>query len=144
MNVAVSAEETVVLGEGIARLLGGEAGEDGIPLGDIRAKAASELTAYGQTLLAELEKRGYRVPPAVQLHSPDEGHVIALGDHPATSAISDLINNDLFLLKRFKEVEVLHVLLRRTELRKTGQPMTCQHFNLGLTSLGCIAFFTEG
>lgn len=144
MNVGVSAEESVALDEGIARFLGGgEASEGGISLGDVRAKAASELTAYGQILQAELGKRGIRIPPAIQLHSPDEGHVLALGDHPATTEISDLINNDMFLLKRFKEVEVLHVLLRRAELRMNKQPMTCQHFNLGVTSLGCIAFFTE-
>ncbi|SFN22786.1 hypothetical protein SAMN05660284_00925 [Formivibrio citricus] len=136
--------ESMTLDEGIARFLGvGETCEGGVPLGDIRVKAASELSAYGQVLQAELGKRGIRIPPAIQLHSPDEGHVLALGDHPATAEITDLINNDMLLLKRFKEVEVLHVLLRRAEQRINKQAMTCQHFNLGMTSLGCIAFFTE-
>lgn len=144
VSADVCSGESVILDEGIARFLGGgEASEDGIALGDIRAKAASELTVYGQILQAELDKLGIHIPPAIQLHSPDEGHVLALGDHPETAKITDLINSDMFLLKRFKEVEVLHVLLRRAELRTNQQPMTCQHFNLGVTSLGCIAFFTE-
>lgn len=122
----------------------GEAGDEGIRLSDIRAKAAADLTDYGRVLMAELGKLGIRIPPAIQLHSPDEGHVLAMGDNAGINQITDLINNDTVLLKRFKEIEVLHVLIRRAELRMTGQPMTCQHFNLGLTSLGCIAFFTEG
>ncbi|MDR3411805.1 MAG: hypothetical protein P4L87_12835 [Formivibrio sp.] len=133
-----------MLDEGIARFLGvTDAGVEGIRMADVRAKAASDLTVYGANLVDALSKLGIHIPPAVQLHSPDEGHVIAMGDHPALQQITDLINNDLSLLKRFKEVEVLHVLMRRAELRLAGKPMTCQHFNLGLTSLGCIAFFTE-
>lgn len=129
---------------GVARFLGiSETGDDGIRLADIRAKAASDLTDYGKVLMAALDKMGIRIPPAIQLHSPDEGHVVALGDNAGVAQVTDLINNDTVLLKRFKEIEVLHVLIRRAELRLAGQPMTSQHFNLGLTSLGCIAFFTE-
>ncbi len=144
MSVEVSEVESAALDEGIARFLGVDGStEGGVSLSDVRAKAASELTALGLLLQAALSQRGIRMPPAIQLHSPDEGHVRALGDHPATEEITELINNDTCLLKRFKEVEVLHVLLRRADLRASKQSMTCQHFNLGLTSLGCIAFFTE-
>lgn len=136
---------STALDEGIARFFGVSSAEnDGISLADIRLKAASELSSYGACLMAEFAKIGVHIPPAVQLHCPEEGHVIVLGDNPAFQEITNLVNNDMFLLKRFKEVEVLHVLLRRAELRLAGHPMTCQHFNLGLTSLGCIAFFTEG
>jgi len=142
-----SSNETVTisgLDAGVARFLGaGNAGSEGIRLGDIRAKAASSLTEYGKTLMEALRPLNVRIPPAIQLHSPDEGHVVALGDNVNAAQIGELINNDTMLLKRFKEIEVLHVLIRRAELRLAGQPMTCQHFNLGLTSLGCIAFFTE-
>lgn len=144
MEACIDRTESAELDEGIARLLGiGNPAGDSIRMADVHARAASELTVYGASLLDELSKLGIRIPPAVQLHSPDEGHVVALGSHPATEQITELINGNLFLLKRFKEVEVLHVLMRRVELRQAGQPMTCQHFNLGLTSIGCIAFFTE-
>lgn len=145
MDACVESVNGAELDEGIARFLGvKDAGKKGIRMADVRAKAASELSQYGILLMDELNKLNIRIPPAVQLHSPDEGHVVALGDHPAAAQITDLINGDLSLLKRFKEIEVLHVLLRRAELRLAGQPMTCQHFHLGVTSLGCIAFFTEG
>ncbi len=144
MDAHVESVAGAGLDEGIARFLGvKDAGDDGIRMTDVRTKAASELTLFGASLADALSKLDIRIPPAVQLHSPDEGHVVALGDHPATQQITELISSDLSLLKRFKELEVLHVLLRRAELRHAGQPMTCQHFNLGLTSLGCIAFFTE-
>jgi hypothetical protein len=144
-GVKEGAVEVAVLDEGIARLFdvkNSEAG--GLLMVDVRAKAASELSNFGTVLLAELEKRDIRIPPAVQLHSLEEGRVLVLGDHPAARQIADLVNEDIYLLKRFKEVEVFHVLLRRAELRLAKLPMTCQHFNLGLTSMGCIAFFTEG
>lgn len=148
-RIAVEASNEAVvssgLDAGIARFLGAsDAGdEDGIRLADIRAKAASDLTEYGKVLTEAINRLGVRIPPAIQLHSPDEGHVLAMGDNARIAEVTELINNDTMLLKRFKEVEVLHVLIRRAELRLSGQSMTCQHFNLGLTSLGCIAFFTE-
>lgn len=145
MEVGVEEMECTMLDEGIARLFGvKDPDAGGLSMTDIRAKAASMLSRYSASLLEEFDRQGIRIPPAVQLHCPDEGHVVALGDHPALKQITDLINNDASLFGRFKEVEVLHVMMRRAELRLAGQPMTCQHFNLGLTSLGCIAFFTEG
>lgn len=145
MEASVKSVEDAGLDQGIARFLGVKGvGDDGIRMADVRTKAASELTLYGAALLDILVSLGIHIPPAIQLHSPDEGHVVAMGDHPAADQVAALINNDSCLLKRFKEVEVLHVLMRRAELRLAGQPMSCQHFNLGLTSLGCIAYFTEG
>lgn len=145
MDAVAEVMEKAALDEGIARFFGvSDIQSGGLPLSDVRSKAAAELSSFGTSLNAELAKIGVHIPPAIQLHSPDEGHVLALGDNPATQQITDLINGDVFLLKRFKEVEVLHVLMRRVELRLSNQAMTCQHFNIGLTSLGCIAFFTEG
>lgn len=144
MEACIDNTTNVELDEGIARLLGvSDASGNHIRMTDVRARAARELSAYGHSLQEEFAKLGIRIPPAIQLHSPDEGHVVALGDHPSVDQVTDLINNNLMLLKRFKEVEVLHVLVRRVELRSAGQPMTCQHFNIGVTSIGCIAFFTE-
>lgn len=144
MTAEAEVMEKASLDEGIARFFGvSDVQSGGLPMSDIRSKAATELSSFSASLTAEFAKMGVRIPPAIQLHSPEEGHVIALGDNPATQQITNLINGDVFLLKRFKEVEVLHVLMRRVELRLANQPMTCQHFNIGLTSLGCIAFFTE-
>ena len=145
MEACIDNTTNVGLDEGIARLLGvTDASHNHIRMTDVRARAARELSTYGKNLKDAFDKLDIRVPAAIQLHSPDEGHVIAIGDHPAVNQITDLINNDLQLLKRFKEVEVLHVLMRRVELRTSGQAMACQHFNIGITSIGCIAFFTEG
>lgn len=131
--------------EEVARLLGArDPSGEGVALADVRAKAASELSRYGDKLLSDLNALGITVPPAIQLQSSDDEWVKVVGDHPAARQIADLINGDTCLLKWFKEVEVLHALVRRVEVRKSGQAMTAQHFNLGVTSIGCIVFFTEG
>ncbi len=132
------------LDQELARLLGaGRLRKEGIPLADLRAKAASELGDYGRRLDMILAGERIRIPPAIHLHATEDGHVVALGNHSERSRVAELINRDDGLLLRFREVELLHVLIRRAEQARNGQSMTCQHFNIGLTSLGCIAFFTE-
>lgn len=130
--------------EGIARLLGAQVsgGDDQIVLADVRTRAAIELSRYGDKLVADLGLIGVTVPPAIQLQSTDENHVVVLGDHTKAQIIADLINSDTCLLKWFKEVELLHTVIRRVEMRASGEDMSHQHFNLGVTSIGCIAFFT--
>ncbi|KAF0811679.1 hypothetical protein IGB42_03837 [Andreprevotia sp. IGB-42] len=130
------------LDDGIARFLGVSDPDEGIKLGDIRQKAASELKRYGEDLQGQLSARGITVPPAFQLRSIEGGNVGVAGDHPEKAQIEGLINADTRLLKWFKEVEVLHEILRRTELSGSEENLADQHFNLGLTSLGAIGFFT--
>ncbi len=137
-------EEGTALDDGVARFLG-LAGNDGqVRLSDIRSKAANELTRYGDDLMGHLSGLGVTVPPAIQLASNEGGQVNVLGDHPAKTQIESFINNDTRLLKWFKEIEVLHEILRRAELSGRSEEFTRQHFNLGLTSIGSIAFFAEG
>lgn len=132
------------LEEEVARLLGaGKLEGEGIPLSDLCASAASELGAYGRDLAGVFVAARIRIPPAIHLQVAEQGHVLALGNHPQRSRVAELINLDDSLLLRFREIELLHILIRRTELARNGQSMSCQHFNIGLTSLGCIAFFTE-
>ena len=144
MNMMADAVLEVSMDEGILRLLGAQDGaEQGqIALVDVRARAASELSRYGDKLVADLAMIGVTVPPAIQLQSTDETHVVVVGEHPKAGLIADLINKDTCLLKWFKEVELLYTVVRRVETRNAGEDMAGQHFNLGVTSVGCIAFFT--
>jgi hypothetical protein len=130
------------LDDGIARFLGVSDPEEGIKLADVRSKAASELQRYGDDLSGLLAQQGITVPPAFQLRSVEGGNVAVAGDHPSKAAIEGMINADTRLLKWFKEVEVLHDILRRAELRGSEQTLDGQHFNLGLTSIGAIGFYT--
>lgn len=137
-------EEEVTLDDGIARLFGVSTDStDGIRVADIRLRAAAELTRYAEKLQSELKAVGIGVPPAIQITSLESGLLIVDPNHPSATVIAHMVNEDTCLNKWFKEVEVLFSIVRRTELRKQGQPMSNQHFNLGLTSLGPIAFFTE-
>ncbi len=130
------------LDSGVVRFLGLTGTDDGIKLNDIRSKAASELKRFGDDLGQHLKEIDISVPPAIQLRSTEEGGVAVFGDHFGKEKIESFINTDTRLMKCFKEVEVLHEILRRAELRGTGQTTEGQHFNLGLTSLGSIAFFS--
>ena len=135
-------EEGDGLDDGIARFLGASDPEEGIKLTDVRQKAASELKRYGEDLMNLLAEQGVTVPPAFQLRSVEGGNVGVVGEHPQKAQIETMINGDTRLLKWFKEVEVLHEIMRRAELRGSEQSLAEQHFNLGLTSLGAIGFFT--
>lgn len=128
--------------EGIARLLGAQGADEEIAVADVRMRAGAELSRYGEKLVADLALIGVTVPPAIQLQSTDETHVVVVGDHPKAQVIADLINQDSCLLKWFKEVELLYTVIRRVESRASGEDLATQHFNLGVTSVGCIVFFT--
>jgi len=144
VNMMADAVLEMSMDEGILRLLGAQSSgnEAQIALTDVRARAASELSRYGEKLVADLAMIGVTVPPAIQLQSTDETHVVVIGEHAKASAIADLINGDTCLLKWFKEVELLYTVIRRVETRMTGEDFAHQHFNLGVTSVGCIVFFT--
>lgn len=148
MNIASEAmgvPETApseALDEGVARFLGLGDTDAGVRLADIRAKAAGELKRYGDDIGESLSRAAISIPPAIQIRSAETQGVEVVGDHPAKAKIEELINSDTRLLKWFKEIEVLHEILRRAELRDIEGIPPLQHFNLGLTSLGSIAFFS--
>ncbi|GAB7125796.1 hypothetical protein JCM19000A_03030 [Silvimonas sp. JCM 19000] len=147
MNIAseaVGAQEQAsseALDEGVARFLGLGDTDAGVRIADIRAKAASELKRYGDDVIATLAQAAITIPPAVQIRSGADNGIEVVGEHAAREQIETLINGDTRLLKWFKEIEVLHEILRRAELRNAEELPDNQHFNLGLTSLGAIAFF---
>ena len=130
------------LDEGVARFLGLGDTDAGIRLADIRAKAASELKRYGDDIGEHLAKAAIAIPPAIQIRSTETHGVEVVGDHPSKAKIEALVNGDTRLLKWFKEVEVLHEILRRAEFSEKALAANRHHFNLGLTSLGSIAFFS--
>ncbi|GAA5785161.1 hypothetical protein GCM10007860_15600 [Chitiniphilus shinanonensis] len=142
MNMVSEMGEGTALDDGIARFLGVSGDEGEIRLSDIRNKAAIELKKYGEDLGALLLQHEITVPPAIQLVGTDDGRIAVQGEHPAKERIEGVINGDTRLLKWFKEIEVLFEILRRTELRGAADPVPPQYFNLGLTSLGSIAFFS--
>ncbi|PHV03704.1 hypothetical protein CSQ88_00445 [Iodobacter sp. BJB302] len=125
----------------IASLLSDGSPEEGFSLTELNAKAASELKRFGDDLQSHLALIGVTVPPALQLQGDNKGAVYVIGEHALKAEIENFLNNNTRLLKWYKEVEVMHEILRSTELDH-GQTLEGQVFNLGLTSLGCVAFFS--
>ncbi|QDQ25112.1 hypothetical protein FNU76_01375 [Chitinimonas arctica] len=130
------------LDEGLARIFGISSDMAGVQLDAIRGKAAANLANYGKSLATLLEGQAVPVPPPVQLQWWSEGSRIqVVGSHPDRERIEILLNGDGELVEEFKELELLHEIVRNTEL--AGQGTTCgQHFNIGLTSTGPLAFYT--
>ncbi|GHD60961.1 hypothetical protein [Jeongeupia chitinilytica] len=128
--------------EGIARFLGIDPNAETFRLTDVRNKATSELKNLGDEITAHLDAIGVRIPPAVQFVGGEAGHIVVASEHADKASIETRLNGDTRVLKMFKEVELLFEILRKAELRDTER-FKSQHFNLGLTSLGSIAFFTE-
>ena len=131
------------LDDGLARIFGISPDQAGLQLDAIRGKAASNLAAYGKLLAELLDGQSIPVPPPVHLQWWHEGSRIqVVGDHPDRERIEVLLNGDGELVEEFKELELLHEIVRNTEL--AGASTTDgQHFNIGITSSGPLAFFTE-
>ncbi|WP_028448801.1 hypothetical protein [Chitinibacter tainanensis] len=128
----------------LARLLKAGDQQSGIELSDFKARTAHELRRFGEDLASHLSIHAHvQVPPAYQLRSTSAGGVMVVGDHPNKAAIEQYLNQDTRLLKWFKEIEVLFEIQRRLELDQGGEEMRGQVFNLGMTSIGSIAFFTN-
>ena len=125
----------------IATLLSDGSPDDGFSLTELSGKASSELKRFGDDLQTQLSLLGVTIPPALQLRGDNDGHVHVIGEHPQKTEIETFLNHDSRLLKWYKEVEVMHEILRHTQLSE-GESLEGQVFNLGLTSLGCIAFFS--
>ncbi|QLI80418.1 hypothetical protein HZU75_02065 [Chitinibacter fontanus] len=149
MNSATDLSEPIVDQQGttlldLARMVSDSGAQDGIELSDLKSSAANELSRFGDDLASHLAAHAQvHVPPAYQLRSTAQGQVAVIGDHPDKEKIETYLNNDTRLLKWFKELEVLFEIQRRLELDALGESMQGQVFNLGMTSLGCIAFFTN-
>jgi hypothetical protein len=125
----------------IASFLAQGSPEEGLSLTELGTKAAAELSRFGADLQAKLSLIGVAVPPALQLRGDDAGALHVIGEHPLKSQIQDYLNLDTRILKWYKEIEVMHEILRSSQLSE-GQTLENQVFNLGLTSLGCVAFFS--
>ncbi|WP_373975962.1 hypothetical protein NT239_04105 [Chitinibacter sp. SCUT-21] len=148
MNSATELSDPIIDKQGttlleLARMVSEKGPQDGIGLSDLKASAANELRRFGDDLSSHLAAHtAIQVPPAYQLRSTSNGQVCVVGEHPDKAKIENYLNSDTRLLKWFKEIEVLFEIQRRLELNATGGTMDDQVFNLGMTSLGSIAFFT--
>lgn len=130
------------LDDGLARIFGIGPDQAGVHLDAIRAKAATNLGAYGRLLADLFSRQAIPVPPPVHLQWWQEGSRIRVaGDHADRERIEILLNGDGELVEEFKELELLHEIVRSTEL--AGQADVVEHhFNIGITSSGPVAFFT--
>ncbi|WP_293933272.1 hypothetical protein [Iodobacter sp.] len=125
----------------IASFLSDGAPNEGFSLTELNAKASAELKRFGLDLQSQLALIGVTIPPALQLRGDDVGALHVIGEHALKSEIEVFLNDNTRILKWYKEVEVMHEILRSTQLSE-GQSLENQVFNLGLTSLGCVAFFS--
>ncbi|WP_184195914.1 hypothetical protein [Chitinimonas taiwanensis] len=131
------------LDQGLARIFGIAPDKAGVNLDAIRAKAAANLAAYGKVLADLFERQAVPVPPPVQLQWWGEGSRIkVVGSHPDRERIEVLLNGDGELVEEFKELELLHEIVRNTEQPDQAGKLD-QHFNIGLTSTGILVFYTD-
>ncbi|QLG87140.1 hypothetical protein HQ393_02130 [Chitinibacter bivalviorum] len=148
MNTATDISDAIVDRQGttlldLARMLSDQGDTPGLEINDFKSSTANELRRFGEDLSSHLAIHAQvHVPPAYQLRSAGEGKIAVIGHHPDQEAIENYINNDTRLLKWFKEIEVLFEIQRKLELNREEKSMEGQVFNLGMTSLGSIAFFT--
>ncbi|PHV11201.1 hypothetical protein [Chitinimonas sp. BJB300] len=131
------------LDEGLARIFGIAPDKAGVNLDAIRTKAAVSLAAYGKLLAELFARQKLPVPPPVQLQWWGEGSRIqVIGNHPDKLRIEVLLNGDGELVEAFKELELLHEIMRNAEQGSQFTDLS-QHFNLGITSTGPLAFYTD-
>lgn len=127
---------------GLARLFGVSADDAGLQLDAIRTKAASKLADYGSAISELFASQSVPVPPPVQLSWwPEGSRIKVLGIHPDHQRIETLLNGHGELVQQFKELELLHEIVHNTELAGNGTTEG-QHFNIGITSSGAVAFYT--
>jgi hypothetical protein len=130
------------LDDGLARIFGIQPDQAGVNLDAIRAKAAANLAAYGRLLAELFDKQSISVPPPVHLQWWQEGSRIRVaGEHADRQRIEVLLNGDGELVEEFKELELLHEIVRSTEMAGSKDDAEL-HFNIGITSSGPVAFFT--
>ncbi|MBV8635139.1 MAG: hypothetical protein JO002_11650 [Burkholderiaceae bacterium] len=131
------------LDNGLVRLFGVGPGQAGVHLDAIRAKAAGNLAAYGKVLSELFTRQATPIAPPVHLQWWSEGSRIrVVGDHKDRERLEVILNGDGEIVEEFKELELLHEIVRSAEAM--GQTNAGgQHFNIGITSIGPIAFFSE-
>lgn len=139
----MSTQDEAGLDVGIARIFGIDTADGNVQLDDMRLKAAGSLANYGRYVAELFTKQGISLPPPVHLQWWAEGsRILVAGGHPDADRIEVLLNGEGELVGKFKELEVLHEIVRSIEL--AGQGSTDgQHFNVGITSTGPVAFFSE-
>jgi hypothetical protein len=122
--------------------------QTGCQLSDLRLQAANVLNYYATVLRQQLQLHDVTIPPALNLQTDSDGQVRVLANHPASQRVETLLKHDASLLSGFKEVEVLHEMIRRAEdsikpKRLVYPAYWSPHFNLGVTSSGVLVFFTQ-
>ena len=143
--------------DAVVRLIGNPASGE-LYLSDIRSKAAVSLERYGRYLAERFREHCITVPPAVNLQAGLGGEVRVVGDHPERAVVERLFKNNQKLIKGFKELEVVHEIIRTQEEAMLNQQLRQRNpgaveqldagagvpvFNLGITSGGALAFFSQ-
>ncbi|MFC4158660.1 hypothetical protein [Chitinimonas lacunae] len=140
METLVSNEQ---LDQGLAKIFGIKPDQAGVNLEAIRLRAATALDKYGRTVAELFARQSVPVPPPVHLQWWAEGsRVQVVNAHPDRERIEVILNGHGDVVEDFKELELLHEILRNTELAGAGTTAD-QHFSVGITSSGPIAFFSE-
>lgn len=144
--------------DAVVRLIGNPANGE-LYLSDIRGRAAQTLQRYGRYVAELFREHSITIPPAVNLQTGPDGEVRVVGDHPERAQIERLFAAAPKLVKGFKEVEVVHEIIRTQEEAMLFQqlmqlnPVAAEKrramesavpvFNLGITSGGPLAFFSQ-
>lgn len=131
------------LDQGLAKIFGIKPDQAGVNLDSIRQRAAISLDKYGRLIAEAFSRQSVPVPPPVHLQWWAEGSRIqVVNAHPDRELIEIILNGNGELVEEFKELELLHEIVRNTELAGAGTTAN-QHFSIGITSSGPIAFFSE-
>ncbi len=144
--------------DAVVRLIGNPA-KGALYLSDVRSRAAMALERYGRYLAGVLREQSITVPPAVNLQTDGSGKVMVVGEHPEKHLLERLFASTPKLVKGFKELEVLHEIIRSQEEAMLFQQLLQRNpaaaakrratecappvFNLGITSGGPLAFFSQ-
>lgn len=113
-----------------------------ISLNSIRQRAKRQLSGFYTYALKELRQQHIDIPPALGLTCGPTRQLMLDGEHPQAEQIQQWLDNNITLLKNFKEVEVLFEMVRATEQPGQLFPAT-SCFHIGLTSAGPLVYFQD-
>ncbi len=113
----------------------------GYRLSHLRQHAAESLTTFAELAYQSLNNMGVQLPPAVDVFAGEDSLLEIDLRHPDAPLAEAALCNDIELARRFKEVEVLHELLRAIDGAGDSSPAMHAVFHVGLTSMGPVAFF---
>lgn len=144
--------------DAVVRLIGNPSNGE-LYLSDVRSKAAMALERYGRYIAGVFREQSITIPPAVNLQTDANGQVTVVGEHPERHLVEQLFAATPKLIKGFKELEVLHEIIRSQEEAMLFQQLLQRNpaaaekrraakalqpvFNLGITSGGPLAFFSQ-